>query len=269
MKLQHKTFLLRDIEVKEDGETRTIEGYGSTFGNEDSYGDVVMPGAFTKSLLARKPAMLWQHNSDQPIGVWDQVMETPQGLLLKGRVFATQCGNDAYTLAKGGAITGLSIGFSTKKSEMDTQQNIRRLQEVDLYEVSLVTFPANTKATVTGVKSASDDIDAAVALLEQAANVCQTSVDVGVPIAPDMAAGVLQMLQAAVGLLDAPEEDTQDKSALPMTERQLEKHLRDASFSQREAKAIIAEGYKALTKHRDGESESLNQLTHLFNQFKA
>src|SRR3954465_7749056 len=108
MTLQHKTFLLRDLEVKEDGDARTVEGYGSTFGNVDSYGDVVMPGAFVKSLLTRKPAMLWQHTPEEPIGVWDEVRETPNGLYLKGRILPTQCGNDAYTLAKGGALTGLS-----------------------------------------------------------------------------------------------------------------------------------------------------------------
>lgn len=154
--MEHKSFAL--FEFKADDETRTIEGFGSTFGNVDSYGDIVMPGAFVNSIKSRKPAMLWQHRSDMPIGVWDEMEETKKGLRMKGRIFDTQLGEDAYKLAKGGALTGLSIGFSTKKYSIDSKKNVRLLEEVDLYEVSLVTFPANEKATITQVKSRPETI---------------------------------------------------------------------------------------------------------------
>ena len=113
-----------------------------------------MPGAFAKSIKYRKPAMLWQHRSDMPIGVWDLIEERGKGLFLKGPTLDTTSGIDAYKAAKAGAVTGLSIGFTTKRYEMDEKTNVRKLLEVELYEVSLVTFPANEKATVTRVKSA-------------------------------------------------------------------------------------------------------------------
>lgn len=150
--MENKTFTIDNLKAVDD-EPRTIEGFGSIFDNVDSYGDVVVKGAFVKSIKKRKPKMLWQHKSDMPIGTWDVVKETQEGLYLKGRIFDTQMGNDAYTLLKGGAIDGLSIGYTTKQYEIDSKANIRKLIEVELFETSLVTFPANEKATITSVKS--------------------------------------------------------------------------------------------------------------------
>lgn len=151
--MEYKSFAIEELKALDD-EARTIEGYGSIFGNVDSYGDIVVPGAFTKSIGKRKPKMLWQHEPDQPIGVWDIVEEQEKGLYLKGRIFDTTLGNDAYKLVKGGALSGLSIGYATEQYEIDNEKDIRKLTQVKLYEVSLVTFPANEKATITGIKSA-------------------------------------------------------------------------------------------------------------------
>jgi uncharacterized protein len=140
------------FEMKASDE-RTIEGLGAVFGNVDSGNDIVMPGAFTKTLKTRNPAMLWQHKSDHVIGVWDDVRETPEGLYVKGRILETQLGNDAYTLAKGGAIKGMSIGYGTKEAAIDKKTGIRQLKELDLWEVSLVTFPMNEAAGITNVKN--------------------------------------------------------------------------------------------------------------------
>lgn len=151
--MEIKHFAIEEFKASDEDGTRTIEGLGSVFGNTDSYGDIVMPGAFAETIKTRKPAMLWQHRSDMPIGIWDEVEETKKGLRLKGRILETQAGNDAYTLAKAGALTGLSIGFNTKKYEIDEKKKVRKLTELELFEVSLVTFPANDKATITNVKS--------------------------------------------------------------------------------------------------------------------
>ncbi len=140
------------FEMKAD-DARTIEGMGSVFGNVDNGNDVVMPGAFTKSIKARSPAMLWQHKSDHVIGVWDEVRETSEGLYVKGRILETTLGNDAYTLAKAGAIKGMSIGYATKDSALDKKTGVRQLKDLDLWEVSLVTFPMNERAGITGVKA--------------------------------------------------------------------------------------------------------------------
>ncbi|MFP5434508.1 MAG: HK97 family phage prohead protease, partial [Alphaproteobacteria bacterium] len=138
----------------------TFTGYGSIFGNLDSYGEVVEAGAFAKSLsrLAKEKAvlpMLWQHDPSQPIGVWEDLVEDAKGLKGTGRiVLETAKGAEAYALLKAGAIRGLSIGYREIKVEPDG--NNRRLKELDLREISVVTFPANRRAQVGTVKSILD-----------------------------------------------------------------------------------------------------------------
>jgi HK97 family phage prohead protease len=276
MKLETKRFFI-SVKAAEDG---TIEGYGSTYGNVDFGKDVVVPGAFAKCIEQMKASgrnckMLWQHKTDMPIGVWTEITESEKGLYLKGNLLLdTQMGREAYALLKAGAIDGLSIGYGVKNYSIDTKTGIRFLKELDLYEVSLVTFPMNEKATVTSVKSASGDIDAAVQLLNQACALCGS----GMEMTQEMCAAVCQMIEAAVAMLDEPEHgdgESEDMSA-DMTERQLEKRLRDVGLSQRDAKAVIAGGYKALLKHRDGGAEELNEaaanaerIAGLLAKFKA
>lgn len=141
-------------EIKTDDDARTVEGLASVFGNVDSYKDIVMPGAFTKTLAKRKKPlpMLWQHDSGQVVGMWSQLEERDKGLYVKGTILDTTMGDDAYKLVKAGAVSGLSIGYSTEKYEIDNDKGTRKLLEVKLYEVSLVTFPANERAQITGVK---------------------------------------------------------------------------------------------------------------------
>lgn len=148
------------LQIKSISEDGTIEGYGSVFGVKDNYDDVIQKGAFDGSIRDHKsagtmPAMLWQHEADEPIGVWTEMVEDSHGLLLKGRLcLDTACGREAYALLKMGALNGLSIGFVSKKWIYDQKSEIRTLTEIDLWEVSLVTFPANEAARITGVKTA-------------------------------------------------------------------------------------------------------------------
>ncbi len=142
------------LELKAD-DAGTVEGYGSVFGGLDSYGDTIEAGAFSKSIAKRKPKMLWQHRMDKPIGVWDDVVEDGRGLRLKGRIADTELGKEARQLIKMGAMDGLSIGFRTIRDEM--VGNNRILKEVDLWEVSFVTIPADAAATVTGIKALSTE----------------------------------------------------------------------------------------------------------------
>ncbi len=136
----------------------TFEGYGSVFGNKDLGNDVIEAGAFAKSLKRRKPQnvkLLYQHKSDMPIGVFDEIKEDAHGLVVKGRLaLKTQAGAEAYELLKMGALDGLSIGFRVNPKEVsyDKRGNKRIIKEVDLMEVSLVTFPMNPQATVRSVK---------------------------------------------------------------------------------------------------------------------
>lgn len=152
--MKTKDFALHVKDVSEDG---TFEGYGSIFGNADSYGEIVMPGAFTKSLAKHakektSPLMLWQHNWEQPIGVWDELEEDSKGLFGKGRLLrGVQKADEAHIIMKNGAIRGLSIGYREIRTEPDG--NNRKLLELDLMEISPVSFPANRRATITAVKS--------------------------------------------------------------------------------------------------------------------
>ena len=145
------------LEVKELTDEGVIEGYASIFGNVDNGGDKVMPGAFVEGLAkarqtGRRVKMLWNHNPDQPIGVWEDLAEDAKGLWVKGRlVMEVPRAKEAHALMKAGAIGGLSIGYRTKASEPDG--NVRLLKSVDLYEISPVTFPMNERAKISSVKA--------------------------------------------------------------------------------------------------------------------
>jgi len=159
----NKKYLVRPLQIKAVNDDGTFEGYGSVFHVEDSYKDVVAPGAFIKSLAAHKakgmmPALLWQHNSAQPLGVWEEMKEDEHGLFCKGRLLIedVQLAKEAHAFLKAGAISGLSIGYRTIVDEYDREAGIITLKELELWETSLVTFPANDAARVTGVKSERD-----------------------------------------------------------------------------------------------------------------
>lgn len=153
--------LARPFEVRGVGDAGTFSGYGSVFGVRDSYGDVVEPGAFKASLAAwakrgRLPAMLWQHDTRQPIGVWTSMREDAHGLAVEGRILveAGDLERRAHAHLKAGSISGLSIGYMPRVEEFDKAANVNRVKQVDLYETSLVTFPANPDAQVDAVKAA-------------------------------------------------------------------------------------------------------------------
>jgi HK97 family phage prohead protease len=168
--IDRATIPLAEMKFADGAEPMTFEGYGAVFGNVDSYGDVIAPGAFADTLAAarrngRWPAMLAQHGGMglsaadmMPIGVWTDFAEDGKGLWVKGRLADTERGREAYALMKMAprpAIDGLSIGYIAKKwtARSRPEEPRRRLEAVDLLEISLVTMPANPKARVTGVKT--------------------------------------------------------------------------------------------------------------------
>lgn len=159
-----------------DGEM-SFSGYGAFFGNVDSYGDVIEKGAFRKTLASAKksgdyPVMLAQHGYEgcTPVGIYTKMVEDDNGLYVEGKLANTQAGREIYELMKMSprpAIKGLSIGYITKEAYFPTNDDMRKglypsgcervIKSVDLFEVSIVTFPANKKATVTDVKSEDAD----------------------------------------------------------------------------------------------------------------
>lgn len=156
MTIQRRDFA---FEVKEISDSGSFSGYGSVFGVVDSYGEIVAQGAFKDSLAAHKskntmPAMLWQHRSSEPMGVFTKMEEDSVGLFVEGQIaMKTQRGAEAYELLKMRAISGLSIGFVPRNETRDKVTGITTLTAVDLWETSLVTFPANDAARVQGVKN--------------------------------------------------------------------------------------------------------------------
>jgi uncharacterized protein len=153
--------------VTDDG---AFTGYGSIAGNVDSQGDKVMPYAFARSLKELGPdvPILWQHMHSEPIGRMT-VEEDARGLRVKNArlVLEVQRGREAHALLKAGVIDGLSIGYETVKARTD-RDGVRELHELRLYEVSLVTFPANALARVNAVKDDKAAIKYLVANLRSA-----------------------------------------------------------------------------------------------------
>lgn len=151
----------RPFEVRELGDDGQVVGYGSVFDVVDSYRDIVMPGAFLASIqklkdTGRKLPMLWQHRSDMPVGVWDEIAEDSRGLLMRGTLaLDVHKAREARALMKMKAVRGLSIGFSVPKGgeEFDQSRNVTLLKQVELWETSIVTFPANEAAMVEEVRS--------------------------------------------------------------------------------------------------------------------
>ena len=162
------------VEVRAEDEAGRFSGYGAMFGNTDSYGDVIERGAFTDTLKEWKargklPPMLLQHGGGffgggaddmLPIGKWLSMEENSKGLKVEGQLFAlnTERGQYIHEGLKSGVLDGLSIGFIAREvrfGDEDKDEPARTLTDIDLWEVSVVTFPANDKARVSAAKSLS------------------------------------------------------------------------------------------------------------------
>jgi HK97 family phage prohead protease len=135
----------------------SFEGYASLFGVEDQGRDVVMPGAFRASLARRgthEIRMLFQHDPAQPVGVWDDIREDARGLHVRGRLIEEVArAAELLALMRAGALDGLSIGFRARRATRDPGSGQRLLIEIDLWEISIVTFPMLPGARVNGLKS--------------------------------------------------------------------------------------------------------------------
>jgi len=139
--------------VEADG---TFSGYASLFGTVDLGQDLVMPGAFRESLNARGARgvkLLFQHDPNEPIGVWLELTEDARGLFARGRLMPEVTrAREVLSLMRAGALDGLSIGFRTVQGRTDPASGVRRLDKIDLWEISVVTFPMLPEARVSTVK---------------------------------------------------------------------------------------------------------------------
>ncbi|MEM0927813.1 MAG: HK97 family phage prohead protease [Pseudomonadota bacterium] len=136
-----------------------IEGYAAVFGQADLTGDRILPGAFRPELIPANDSpikMLYQHKAEKPIGRWTDIQEDSRGLLVRGQLFLdVEDGEQTYRLIRGGALDGLSIGFKTRRAK-STRQGGRMLMAIDLWEVSVVTFPMSPSARITRVSEAGE-----------------------------------------------------------------------------------------------------------------
>lgn len=248
MILEHK-FL--PIEFKaEDGTDRSFTGYGSVFDTVDSYGDTIVKGAFKATLKEWKakgkfPKQLLQHGGGffggsaedmVPIGKWDEMKEDDHGLFVRGHLFDvdTDRAKAVYVAMKEGELDGLSIGFRTKKWKYDEETNIRTLTEIELWEVSVVTFPANDPARIDSVKSEGDELPTERAFESFLRD-----------------AGFTRR-QAHVIVADG-----------------FEHFLRDAGFSADEARHISSRGYRQVRRDARPSDEACGELLALVNQRTA
>jgi Escherichia/Staphylococcus phage prohead protease len=141
--------------IESDG---TVEGYASLFGEVDAARDMMMPGAFRETLRLRglrRIPMLFQHDPAEPVGVWLELREDHRGLYARGRLIPEVArARELFALVASGAVDGLSIGFRTVKGRVDPRSRIRKIDQVELWEISIVTFPLLAGARVRAVKEA-------------------------------------------------------------------------------------------------------------------
>ena len=144
-----------DLEIKSLDASGRFAGYASVFDVVDNQRDIILRGAFAETIRGRvsEIKMLWQHQQDEPIGIFERMFEDARGLYVEGRLLLEVTrAKEAYSLLKEGVIGGLSIGYSPLKYRLNEKTGVRMLSVVELWEVSLVTFPANEAAKITVVK---------------------------------------------------------------------------------------------------------------------
>jgi HK97 family phage prohead protease len=136
----------------------SVEGYASLFGEIDQARDMVMPGAFAQTLKlrgVRRIPMLFQHDPAEPIGIWQEITEDWRGLRVRGRLIPDVVrARELLALLREGAADGLSIGFKTVKAHVEPKSRVRKLDQIDLWEISIVTFPLLQGARVRAMPGA-------------------------------------------------------------------------------------------------------------------
>jgi len=240
-----------DFEVKqindEDDEFFRFEGLASTFGNIDLVNDIVVRGAFVDSLATKTPVVLWQHFSDSPLGMPEEIRETEDGLFIKARLPKSDSFVSGRVIPqiKVGSIRSMSIGFRIVEREFN-DEGIRLLRKVDLMEVSLVTFPANTLAVVSDFKS----MDEAQAVLD------------AVEVSDDIKKLILDEIKRR----DAGREDPQFynvEAIKAFTKRELEKALRESGAFSKEASTLIAKNFTEQGEPAGDDGDVKSMLTEL------
>ncbi|MBS9528953.1 MULTISPECIES: HK97 family phage prohead protease [unclassified Wolbachia] len=165
----NKKFLYSPLSIKSIGENGVFSGYASVFNIVDKQNDLILPGAFKENLNRNKIKLLWQHNPDEPIGSIIDIYENDVGLyIIAHLLLGIQKAEEVYLMLKTGAINGLSIGYIPIEYDVDHKSGARVLKQVELWEVSLVTFPANLAAQVINVKNQNNEQEMLARAIEKA-----------------------------------------------------------------------------------------------------
>lgn len=171
----NKKFLHSQLSLKNLEENGIFSGYASIFNIVDKQNDLILPGAFKKNLNENKVKLLFQHDPSEPIGNIIDIYENDVGLYIIAHLLLDiQKARDVYLMLKAGVIDGLSIGYVPVKYDTDYQTGARVLKQVELWEVSLVTFPANSAAQVVDVKNQSDEQEMLIRAIQKANEVLIT-----------------------------------------------------------------------------------------------
>ena len=152
-----ETMTVKAEEIRLVGDAGSFSGYAAIFDEPNSFGEIIAPGAFKKTIRERSAnggvGLFWNHNSDTPIGTWLSLVEDKRGLKVEGQLITEiPDGQKAHVLLRKKAVTGLSIGFRARGDKRGPN-GARVLTDIDLLEISLVTLPSASKARITSVRS--------------------------------------------------------------------------------------------------------------------
>lgn len=261
--IERKDFSFQVKAVSDDG---FFSGYLSVFGVVDAYRDIVMPGAFAESLARWQekkmlPPVLWQHRSGEPIGPFTKMVEDGRGLYVEGKLLVNevQRAKEAHALLKAGAISGMSIGYETIGEEIDKEQRARKLTKLELWEGSIVTFPANPDARVDAVKAAAADLASAIEWLDKAIKLHQAHMDGTEPTTEASQMKMMRQMKKAMGFLNGDTSSMKSFIELPNL-KEFEGFLREAGFSKTQAAAIASRGLAHVLRSESGTPDG-DQLT--------
>ena len=214
MRLNFKSVPLTGVELKFDGDSRRFKGYASTFNGNDSYGDTILPGAYEKTLAEHgMPKMFWGHDWDIPIGKWISAVEDEKGLLVEGEFTPGNAQAEAVMSAmKHGTVDGLSIGFRLSEGDYERKKDGGRIIKAisNLYEISVVNFPADGDARVSEVRS--EDIDG-MQTIRDLENFLRESGGFSKSVATSIVAKAKKLFK------DQRESDVDEKTATAILER--------------------------------------------------
>lgn len=275
--MERKNLSLDEFEIKFDEARKGFfSGYASKFNGVDSYGDTIVPGAYSKTVSERERpiAMRWNHTGPV-IGKWLKAEEDEHGLYVEGELTpGHSVATDVYALMKHGAVTGLSIGYRIPTGGSEKKGDVRLLKQIELVEISVVEEPADFSARISNIKSLSaDNLENAIVWLKRAIKLHVAHMDGSAPTSEESQMKMMRQMEKALSYLleDEGEGNAESMGAMKMlgvaaSLKEVERLLRDAAgFSRADATALVAR-IKSLSR---GERDDETKASELFGALHA